>query len=306
MSLAPFPAERSMSLQSAPPRHLALVHCVLGVAFLCLMDGVIKDLVATHEALVVTFGRYVFATVFAFAIWVRAGRRRLTREMWRAHSGRGVVIAISATLFFWSLKVLPLAEVITISFIAPLLIPIFAFVLLRERIGARNLIAGLAGFGGVLIASIGAPESAAGDQRMLGVAAILGAAIAYALSMTLLRSRAGKDGPEAVGLFASLIPGLIIAGPAIATGTLPDANALPAFALMGFFGAAGMYFLARAYARAQAQALAPLEYTALIWAAAIGLVFFGEVPRMQVWVGAGVIIGACLWGAAQTARPAAQ
>ncbi|MEQ1931836.1 MAG: DMT family transporter [Parvularculaceae bacterium] len=283
-------------------RPMALIHGVAGIALLCFMDGVIKHLVSSHEALTVTFGRYVFASIFALMIWARAGRPRLTREMWRIHSLRGVIIAISATAFFWSLKVLPLAEAIAISFIAPLLIPLFASALLKERLRTQSLVAGALGFSGVIVASLGAPPQDASGERMLGVAAILCAAVAYALSITLLRGRAGKDGPEAVGVFAALIPGAIIAGPAIAMGTIPEASALPWFVLMGLFGACGMFFLARAYAGAEAQRLAPLEYTALIWAAAIGLLFFGEVPRWQVWAGAAIIIGACLWGTAPDAQ----
>jgi drug/metabolite transporter (DMT)-like permease len=49
-----------------------------------------------------------------------------------------------------------------------------------------------------------------------------------------------------------------------------------------------------AYARAPAQRLAPLEYSALIWSGLFGSVFFSEYPGWQTWVGAVIIIGACL------------
>jgi S-adenosylmethionine uptake transporter len=102
-----------------------------------------------------------------------------------------------------------------------------------------------------------------------------------------------------------VIPGAIIAVPTMMTGELPPASDIPAFIALGAFAAAGMWFFARAYAAAEAQVLAPLEYTALIWAAVVGFVFFAEVPRPQVWAGAVVIIGACLWGAREpSARPA--
>jgi S-adenosylmethionine uptake transporter len=283
-------------------RATSFLYCLAGIAFLCFMDGVIKHLVTTHDALTVTFGRYVFASLFALLIWVRAGRPALTAEMWRVHSLRGVVIAVSAAAFFWSLKVLPLAEAITLSFIAPLLIPVFASILLKEKLRARSILAGAAGFGGVVVSALGAPAAEAGGQRALGVAAVLCAAVTYALSLTLLRGRAGRDGPEVVGLLAALIPGAILAGPALWTGDMPGTAALPYFVLMGLFGAAGMFLLARAYAGAEAQRLAPLEYTALVWAAAIGLLFFGEAPRWQVLAGALIIIGACLWGAAADDR----
>ncbi|MEK7265880.1 MAG: DMT family transporter, partial [Pseudomonadota bacterium] len=128
-------------------------------------------------------------------------------------------------------------------------------------------------------------------------------AVTYALSITLLRGRAGKDGPIAIGVLSSVIPGAIITLPTVLTGELPPLSDLPSFLALGALAAAGMYFLARAYANAEAQVLAPLEYTALIWGALVGFFFFSEVPRVQVWIGGAVIIAACLWGAQKEKPP---
>ena len=275
-----------------------------GVALLCLMDGVIKHLVGRYDVLSVTFGRYVFATAFAAVIWARAGRPNITAEMWRAHALRGAVIAVSGLCFFWALGVLPLADAVAISFVAPLLIPFFARAVLGERINPRSVAACVVGFIGVLVATLGRPNAAGHAQHTLGIAAILTAAVTYALSVTLLRGRAGRDGAAIVSLLAALVPGAMIALPALAAGDAPKPHDLPAFALMGALGAGGIFMLAKGYAGAQAQKLAPLEYTALLWAVAIGFAFFSEIPKPQVLVGAVLIIGACLWGA-QTPKPSA-
>jgi S-adenosylmethionine uptake transporter len=275
----------------------AIAIAAAGIAVLCGMDGVIKHLVATNDALVVTLGRYVFGAAFAMLIWMRSGRPTLTREMWIAHSKRGVVIAFAASSFFWCLSVLPLVELMVITFVAPLLVPFIARFVLGERINPRSLIAGLAGFAGVIVAATGGDNFSPDNQRLLGIAGALFSAVTYALSVTLLRGRASKDGPVAIGVLSSVIPGALIALPAIATGEMPPISDLPDFLALGALAAMGMYLLARAYGQAEAQVLAPLEYTALIWAAIVGFFFFGEVPRPQVWVGAVIIVAACLWGA---------
>jgi S-adenosylmethionine uptake transporter len=291
-------SSHSRAMSHAAGSHTkALMLGAVAIALLCAMDGVIKHLVATNDSLVVTLGRYIFGAAFAFIIWLRSGRPALTREMWKAHGLRGIVIAISASLFFWCISVLPLAELITICFIAPLLVPFVARAVLGEKIRPRSMAAALLGFSGVIVASAGAETGEFDRMRVLGIAGAIGSAVTYALSITLLRGRAGKDGPAVVGVLSSVIPGAIIALPTLATGEIPSASDLPAFFLLGAFAAAGMWFFARAYACAEAQVLAPLEYTALIWAAIVGFVFFAEVPRPQVWAGAVVIIGACLWGA---------
>ncbi len=288
---------------STDHHYKAIAFGAAGIAILCGMDAVIKHLVETNDVLVVTLGRYIFGAAFAIAIWLRSGRPTLTRDMWKAHAARGVVIAISATLFFWCLSVLPLAEVIVITFIAPLLVPFIARTLLGEKLRPRSLIAGVAGFAGVLIAASGGDNFSADNQRLLGIGAAVAAALTYALSITMLRARAGKDGPIAIGVLSSVIPGLIIALPTIITGELPPVGDLPDFLALGALAASGMYLLARAYANAEAQVLAPLEFTALVWAALIGIFLFDEIPRPQVWVGAVIIIGACLWGAQKEKEP---
>jgi len=287
----------AVTVSTAQMRLKAVALAAIGIALLCFMDGVIKHLAATNDALVVTFGRFVTGVLFAALIFMHAGAPAVTRGMWKAHAARGVVIAFSATTFFWSLTVLPLAEVIVIAFIAPLLIPFVARALLGERLRPRNIMAGAVGFGGVLIASNGAPAIDGDATRMAGVAAVLASAVTYALSIALLRGRADKDGPAIIGLLATLIPGAIIAAPTFATGEWPRLGEIPAFFLMGALAAAGMFCLSAAYAWAEAQVLAPLEFTALIWAALIGWFFFAEPVRAQVWFGAAIIIAACLWGA---------
>ncbi|HBK91858.1 MAG TPA: EamA/RhaT family transporter [Parvularcula sp.] len=287
----------AMPVNPASSRSGAVAFAAAGIALLCFMDAVIKHLVATNDTLVVVFGRYLFASIFAAVIWLKARRPAITPEMWRAHGLRAVVISACAVAFFWSLTALPLVEVVVISFLAPLLMPFTARLMLGERIRPRNVGAGLAGFAGVIVASVGAPAEAAIQTRLLGIAAVLFAAVTYAISMTMLRGRAGKDGPEIAGLLAALLPGAIVSGPAIVTGGLPPASDIPAFIALGLFAAGGMYFFAKAYASAETQVLAPLEYTALIWAAGIGWFLFAEPVRPQVWAGAALIIAACLWGA---------
>jgi S-adenosylmethionine uptake transporter len=74
---------------------------------------------------------------------------------------------------------------------------------------------------------------------------------------------------------------------------------------MGLLAAAGMYLVARAYAKAEAQRLAPIHYTELLWASVIGYVLFQEIPRPEVLFGAGLIIVACVWSAWEERRLAA-
>jgi|CXWL01.1.fsa_nt_gi S-adenosylmethionine uptake transporter len=279
---------------------------VIGVATLSVMDATIKHLSDTNHTLIVVLGRYFFATLFSLAIWDRAGRPMITPDMWRAHGQRGIVIAFAATAFFWSLTVLPLAEAVTLAFFYPLIAPFVAFAMIGEQPRVTSLFAAGLGFIGVIIALQGAPSTDAEPRYWLGVSAVIFSTFAFAVSIVLMRARAPTDGAPVVGLLASFIPGLIVAAPAIAFAPPPRWEDWPFFVLMGALAAAGMYLLARAYAKAEAQQLAPIHYSELLWASLIGYFLFHETPRPQVFAGAVLIIAACLYAAFDERRIAAK
>lgn len=270
------------------------------------MDATIKYLAQTNHVLLVTLGRYAFGALFSLGLWARAGAPRISAEMLRAHGLRGGIIAVSGSMFFWGLSVLPLAEVITLSFVGALMIPFAARVMIGERLRLPNVAAALIGFAGVVVAAQGAPSAAESPGHALGVAAVLTASGLFAIAMVLLRTRAQSDGPIIVGLLASAMPALYLVVPAIAVATPPNLSDWPIFLLMGLFAATFMYLIARAYAAAETQLLAPIHYSELVWASLLGFIVFHEAPRPQIYLGAAIIIGACLYSAYAERRVASK
>ncbi|ANP46523.1 DMT family transporter [Candidatus Viadribacter manganicus] len=276
-----------------PPALVLTLAIIAGAS----MDATIKHLLQSNHVLLVSFGRYLFGAFFSLLIWWRAGKPVITKEMWRAHGLRGFVIAICAVTFFWSLKVLPLAEAVTLSFIYPLLAPFVAFVLLKERIRVSSVICALVGFGGVILAMQGAPSEAESPMHDVGVIAAILAATFFSIAMVLLRERSQKDGPVIVSLMTSVVPGIILLAPTMVFATPPNLDNWWFFLQLGALAAVFMYLMAQAYARAEAQQLAPIHYTELIYASLIGFFLFHEVPRPEIYMGAALIIAACLWAA---------
>jgi S-adenosylmethionine uptake transporter len=284
-----------------------IVLYIVGIAFFCAMDAVMKHLVQQHPAVLATVWRYLAAIVFILPFWWREGRPRIRAEMLPVNLARGAAIAASAFLFFWSLKVLPLAEAVTFAFVAPLMIPPLASLLIGERMQAGSVLAGALGFAGVLVA-VGMDPSELTEERLLGVGAVLLAALTYALAIVLMRLRAARDGPSILSLLGALIPLALLAP--FAAWLVPASAWLPVGAdwlfvgLAGLTGAVALQFIARAYARAEAQMLAPFEYTALLWAALFGWLFFAEPVGLRTVLGAAIIAAACLWQARRPPVPA--
>jgi S-adenosylmethionine uptake transporter len=285
-----------------PPIGLALIGVFMG----CLLDAMIKHLGATYSAILIGFVRYCFGTLFSGFAVLALSKRLPKGAGLTAHAIRATTLAGSAVLFFHALAILPIAEATILIFCAPLMIAPLARWLLKEKLRRTAVTALIIGFIGVLITIQGEAISGDNVRRLEGVLAGVGAAFVYALSIVLLRQLAQRDDALVTAFLGNAFPALYLLVPAVLLGAAPAVVDLPAFAFTGLTGFALWFLLTQAYARAPAQTLAAAEYSALIWSALLGYVFFQEVPRWQVWAGAVVIIAAVMlsaWDGHRAAKP---
>ncbi len=275
-----------------------LLMAAFGVFCGCGIDAIVKWLSGTIAIVELTVWRFVFGGVFALAIFLAARRPWPPGEAWRFHTLRGIVHLGAALLFFYSLTQLALAEATVIGFTAALMIAPIARLLLGETFGPVSVIATLVGFLGALLTVSGETSGAPADgNRLLGLASVLGSAVCYATSVVLLRMRAQTEDALTIVMLANVLPGLIGLPLLLVTDPLPAAGMVLPLVGLGLFGLSIWWLFTLAYARAPAQKLAPLEFTAVIWSALFGALIFGEVPGWTLYLGAVVIIAACLLSA---------
>ncbi|MEQ8739474.1 MAG: DMT family transporter, partial [Hoeflea sp.] len=62
------------------------------------------------------------------------------------------------------------------------------------------------------------------------------------------------------------------------------------FVAIAIFGTAGMTMMTQAFRLASAVVVAPLDYTAIIWATLLGWLFWTEIPDGFTFLGAAIII----------------
>jgi S-adenosylmethionine uptake transporter len=222
----------------------------------------------------------------------------------RLHVLRGVVVTLMASLFFWALMRMPLAEAIALSFIAPLIALYLAALLLGERIGKRAISASLLGLVGVAVILSGRMQDSYDWDALLGAIAVLVSAVLFAWNLIIQRQQAQLASPVEVAFFQHGIMFILFGLCAIAAWAAPDLVPLrldlpvPASFLL-IAACAGFAFtslaaFAWAYARAEAQHLIPVEYTAFLWAAIIGWLAFGERLTLSTIAGAALIVAGCL------------
>jgi S-adenosylmethionine uptake transporter len=266
----------------------------LGIALFSVMDAVMKHLVleiGTYNALVWRNG--CGATLAGLCFFATRSRWP-GREALRLHLTRGLVGTVMAVLFFWGLGRVPLAQAIALAFIAPLISLYLAAVLLKEQIERRAIFASLLGLAGVVVIFVGQADAELGHEALWGSLAVLASACLYAYNIILMRRQALVAKPLEVAFFISGITSLALLTAAPVLAQVPAAEHWPAILLGALLAFGSLLLLAWAYARAQAQHLAPVEYTSFIWASALGWLVFDERVSAFTLAGAALIVIACL------------
>lgn len=260
-----------------------------GIAVLSVMDAVIKGMSAYYPTLQVALLRFACGSLVAVAVVTAMRPGWPSRETVIANSLRSVIAIVTAVSFFYALGQLPLAETLVLSFLSPMFIALFGLLMLKERVDLRILGAIAIGFAGTLIVVLGQGEEASASRSWSGVAAALLSAVTYALSLVLLRQRAQRDKFLHIVFFQNVGPFVLVAPFGLFAWQPMNLAHLAWFMSMGLLGFLGHMLMATAYAKAEAARLAPLEYTALIWAAFIGYGVFSEIPTWAT-LGGGVLI----------------
>lgn len=278
----------------------------IGIAIYSAMDALMKELSIASGAYAAVLWRSVAGVMLLGAIFVARGRRWPGRAALLLHFKRGATAGISVLLFFWGLARVPMAEGVVLTFIAPLIALYLAAMFLGERIRRATIIGSLVASVGVAVLAVGEAQAQASGEHVLGSIAIVIASIFYAASLILLRQQAQVADPLEVALFTSVVlGGLLIAGAPWFAG-LPSTAQIPQIVGAAILGSVSAMLIAWAYARAEAQILAPVEYTAFIWSAIFGWLAFGETVTLFTIGGAALIILGCLLAVRGPAGPAPQ
>ncbi len=267
---------------------------VLGIAVFSSMDAIMKALVLQLGAYDTLLWRTLAGTLLTGLIYLPGRRGWPSRETMRVHLIRGAVSAVMAVTFFWGLARVPMAQAIALAFIAPLLALFGAAFVLKESIPRRAVIASVIAFAGVGVIMLGQATAAPNPDRFRGTIAILVSAVCYAYNIVLMRQQALVAGPREVAFFQSIIVLALFALAAPFFGHVPDAHHAPAIVGAAALATVSLMLLAWAYARGEANYLAPTEYTGFIWASLWGWVVFSEPVAPYTLAGAGLIITGCL------------
>lgn len=270
---------------------LGIILMVSGLALFTGGETIVKTLARDHDITQIVWARYIFHALVTIIIFSRAGilsKARSTRP-W-LHIARSALMLGATSMFFLSLRYLPLADAVAINFISPLLVTALSIPLLGEKVGRRRWIAILVGFGGVLV--IIQPGSAT-----LHWAVILPmlTAVCYAFYQILTRIAARTD-DTMTSLFWTSVFGVVVTSVAVPFfWTTPDLIGWILMVVLGAVYGLGHYLLIRALEISPASTLAPFLYTQIIWATLFGFFIFDHFPDVYTFAGLAILIGSGLY-----------
>lgn len=269
---------------------------------------------STYPVAQIVFFRAAFALV-PLMIWLLL-RGDFPRALYTSRPGghllRSVAGIGSMFCMFASYALLPLADATAIGYAAPLMIVVLAGLLLGERITAFRWAAVLVGFCGVLVMlwdhlAGGIGPGLASDRGAVGALIAFAGAMLVAVAMIQTRRLTMSEDTGAITFYfqaTTTVAGVVTLIAAaywpshwpLATLIQPQAWIWPTaqdwgpLILIGFCGGIGQIFMTQGYRFADASILAVFDYSSLLFAIVIGLVFFGDAPSQLVLVGAAVVI----------------
>lgn len=282
-----------MTRTNTPPA-VAFAAASAGIAIYSCMDALMKGLSIASGAYSAVLWRSVAGVLLTGAVFVARRQRWPERQALRLHILRGLAAGLSVLLFFWGLVRVPMAQGVALTFLSPLIALFLAAAMLGERIRRAAILGSLVAAVGVLVIALGQAQAGASSDVVLGALAIVLASVLYAYSLILLRQQAQLADPLEVTLFTSLVIGVLLTLGAPWLAVWPATDQLVPIAGSAILGSISALLLAWSYGRAQAQVLAPVEYTAFVWAALLGYLVFDERVSPFTVAGALLIVGGCV------------
>jgi len=287
------PAEsRTPASVTAVSQNFPLAAALFLSAMFCFisMDAVAKWLTGQIDLVMIVWGRYAAQTLLLVLIFSRSFVRRLRTRHVGLQTTRSLLLLTATFFFFAGLEALPLSETTAIFFVAPLIVVALAGPLLGEPIGLFRWTAVAVGFSGMLI--IQQPGAAAFQWASL---LPFFAAACYALQQIATRKVTAGDSAVTTLIFTALAGTVVVSCIAPFFWETPDWRQALAMLAMGAIGGIGHFALILALSRAPASALAPFDYSSLIWAALIGVIVFDEILPPTTLTGAVIIAAAGLF-----------
>ena len=270
----------------APNVRRGMLLMIAGLALFSVLNGLVKFLAETFPVNQIIFFRNFSALATLLAMAPALGGLKALRV---TNQGGLALQAVQFTgvlgFIFLAYRYMPLADATAISFLQPLLVVLLSAPFLGERVTRVGWIGVILGFAGVALMM--RPTGAA---SAFGVSMALIGTVFSALS--LLQQRNLSRGATSIAIaFWTLGGSALLIAPTLPFGWVTPTPTQWAWLIgNGLASGACQYLTTRALYHAPVGAIAPLNYTKMVWAVLVGFLWFGEVPTFGMLAGSATVI----------------
>jgi drug/metabolite transporter (DMT)-like permease len=232
---------------------------------------------------VIVFFRCLVGFLFMAPFVLRHGLVVFHTKRPGAHITRLVCASASMLAGYYAFTHMPLATAAALTFTRPLFMIVLAILFLGEVVRWRRGLATVLGFVGVLI--ILGPNDIAFHPAAL---AALFSAAAVSGAMAVVRQQAAVEG--SMTLIAWFMTGstILTLFPALLVWQTPQGIQWVYLAAIGVTASVGQFCFIKAFTYGEATVMNPIDYSQLLFAAALGFLFFEEIPT--IWTAIGTLV----------------
>ena len=263
----------------------AFIYKSLSVLFFVLMSVCIKATGDHIPLFQVVFFRNFFALLplIFFIYFLKLNFRSINN--YKLHIARAFIGVTAMSLFFVSIRYVPLVEMQTISYSSVFFISILSIFFLGEKIGYRRIIAIFIGFIGVLIILKPSTELFSNYSVLPLIASLFLSMAVIVLKKILLTN----NNILSVWVFTVLctVLSLFFYNENWVWPNNLDLSFMIASGILGFIA---QICLTKSFQLADASILAPIDFSSVIWSFSLGYIFFGELISSDVLIGGLIII----------------
>lgn len=238
------------------------------------------------------FFRNAVAAVAALLLLARSEEGfKIKKSSWRDLFLRSFFGTMGLICNFYAVDRLAIADANILNKLSPFFAIIMSYFILKEKANKTEWLCVVVAFIGALFV-VKPSMDMQFVNAMIGMLGGFGAGVAYTFVRKL--GKAGERGPVIVMCFS--VFSCIVTAPFLIIGAKPmSLYQIVMLLLAGAAATGGQLSITKAYTKAPAKEISVFDYSQVVFAAVLGLVFLGQIPDLMSIIGYVIIIGSAVF-----------
>jgi len=272
------------------PATQAIFFVSMGSLLLVAMAAAVKSMGDRLPSFELLFFRSGIGLLFVLPIFIRNPLEPFQTKRPLMHLTRGALGALGNGCFFWTITHMMLADSMALQFSRPLFMIPLAIFFLGERVPLSRTLVSVVGFIGILFYA--RPFTSGFDAN-----ALVGALGAFGggLVVVSIKQLAKTEQTRVIMFYYAFWNAVFALIPSLFIWVWPQGHEWAMLVLIGFLGIFGQWLITTGLTLGDASALAPLDYSRIVYAALLGYVLFGEIPGVWSFAGMAIIVASSIY-----------